>query len=57
MAAHRGLLRSLGEIDDPDGEISTIYCFASAHLRASLARRGEGEGALEEPLTVPGPAG
>ncbi|MBA2669927.1 MAG: AAA family ATPase [Gemmatimonadetes bacterium] len=37
-AAHYKLVRVIGETVDGDGEVATLYRFASSHLRVSLAR-------------------
>ncbi|CAN5743107.1 hypothetical protein BH23GEM7_BH23GEM7_24960 [soil metagenome] len=43
LAVHQRLLQVLGEIDLPDGDISTLYRFTTPYLRASLYRSLPGE--------------
>lgn len=55
MAMHRDLVKSVGESVAPDGEVSSIYRFASPHLRSSLARaaaQGDGGGAIIDPPEI-----
>jgi predicted ATPase len=56
-AGHLRLITYVGERDTPEGELTTVYRFASPHLRAALVRRASAPGAGTPRGMVPtGPA-
>lgn len=59
LGAHFGLLHVLGERTSDDGEVATVYRFASPHLRAALSRKlpAERRAALQKRMRHPGAGG
>jgi predicted ATPase len=54
-ALHLRLIVATGEMEDGDGEISTLYRFISSHLRASLARRSDVQSGTPSGESAKGP--